>query len=210
MKRKSVLLVLLVSLVALCAMLSAPCSYAASAYFKAPSTAGSGTAVTFSDGTYAIVDANGRLYADVKQSSYLINQGFAPWFPSRVGTMGGWTAGVAEGSRTITNEASQNLTVQVPSGAIVEAVALRVDTALDPSTNWDASCNTGLTTSIASNQSPSKNTKVYKVFSQAVSMVTTGATDITLYKNGGGPFVAGGKISAAVYYRKLDTLPDAP
>ena len=124
---------------------------------------------------------------------------------------GGATLHVADASANITADASVNIAVQVPSGASVLGIQMRVETAMDVSSNWDASYNVGLTASIASNQSPSKDTKVAIMFnSYAASPITTGTTDVTIRKYGGGSFTAGGRIRALVYYWKFETMGNAP
>jgi len=120
---------------------------------------------------------------------------------------GGLKIMAAEALGTATAAATFNIATQVPTGARIIGCQLRVDTAL--SNTWDAAYNTGSTTAIATNQAVAKNTKVNVMQSGLAEDVTTDATDITITKNGGGNFTAGGQVRAIVYYETFTAMGDA-
>lgn len=124
------------------------------------------------------------------------------------GTSGGCLLKVAEATGTATAAATFNIAVNVPSGALLVGHQLRVDTAL--SNNWDAAYATGSTTAISTNSAKEKSTKVTDFINvNAATGITTDVTIITITRNGGGNFTAGGVVRAIVYYFNFDAMPDA-
>lgn len=110
--------------------------------------------------------------------------------------------------------ASLILGLSIPVGSYLEAVLLRVDSALAAGDTWDVAWYDGAATiqAIASNVAVAKNTKVQKFFDpNANSPITsTASTDLIITKNGGGVFTAQGQITAVAFYRELDNMVDAP
>ncbi len=125
-----------------------------------------------------------------------------------MGTTGGYLRRTAEATGTAAAAATFNIATNVPTGARILGVQLHVDTAL--SNTWDAAYNTGSTQTIGSNSAAAKNTKLNKMFDcQAATPITSGVTDITITRNGGGSFTAGGVVRAIVYYEDFKIMADA-
>jgi hypothetical protein len=117
----------------------------------------------------------------------------------------------AEATASITAAATVTISTLVPSGARLVGVQLRVDTALAGGDTWNAAFSGGSTTTIATAQAVTKNTKVNVLYNtNGATDITTNTTNIAITKNGGGSFTAQGVIRALVYYESLTTLGDAP
>lgn len=126
---------------------------------------------------------------------------------SSTSNTGGLQLRTYEAAGTATAAATFSIAVNVPSAAIIIAHQLRVDTAL--SDNWDAAYAGGSTASITSNSNKAKNTKISASFVYGTTPVLSNTTTITVTKNGGGSFTAGGVVRAIVYAWVLDTMGDA-
>lgn len=117
-------------------------------------------------------------------------------------------------SATANITADHTITIQVniPSGAKILGVQMRVDVALAGGETWNAQYVTGATQAIATAQAVAQNTKVNKIFDEnAATAITSGETDITITKNsnpGVDVFTAQGTIRAVVYYEDWTTLGD--
>jgi len=107
-------------------------------------------------------------------------------------------------------DANTVIAIQVPSGAKIIGCQLRVDEALADGETWDAAYSTGATQAIASGAAVAVNTKVNLFFDEnAATAITSGLTDVTITKNGGGIFTLQGKITAIVYYEDFTAMGDA-
>jgi hypothetical protein len=102
------------------------------------------------------------------------------------------------------------LETNIPAGARISHVQLRVDSALQSGNEWDANWNDGTAIqTICTNQSIALNTKVDAFFDpNGASPIRSSETDIFLSKNGGGDFTAQGTIRAVGGYWVLDPLAD--
>ena len=115
-------------------------------------------------------------------------------------------------SATANITANHTITIQVniPSGAKILGVQMRVDAALAGGETWNAQYVTGATQAIATNQAVAQNTKVNKFFDEnAATAIASGETDITITKNsnpGVDAFSAQGTIRAVVYYEDWTAL----
>lgn len=100
--------------------------------------------------------------------------------------------------------------VNIPIGARLLLVQLRVDTVITGATFWDAAYSGGSVVIIAVGGALAKNTKINQMFdSNAATDITAGAeTDITITAVGS-PFT-GGVIRAIVYYEELITMANNP
>ena len=123
-----------------------------------------------------------------------------------VGSSGGLSKSVVEASVPIAAAASAVIPINVLNGEKILGVQLRVDSALTAGDLWDAAFSGGSTDVITTARAVAKNTK----FNLLTSIITTGTTNITVTKNGGGSFTAGGSISAIVYIEKLVALASLP
>jgi hypothetical protein len=115
------------------------------------------------------------------------------------GTSGGLITSVVEASALVTASASIVIPLNIPTNTSIIGVQLRVDTALTGGELWDAAFSGGSTTTIATAQAVAKNTRVNLM----TSIITTGTTNVTITKNGGGSFSALGEFSAIVYLQRL-------
>ncbi len=115
-------------------------------------------------------------------------------------------------SATANITANHTITIQVniPDGAKILGVQMRVDTALAATETWNAQYVTGATQAIATNQAVAQNTKVNAFFDEnAATAISSGETDITITKNsnpGVDVFTAQGTIRAVVYYEDWTAL----
>lgn len=121
------------------------------------------------------------------------------------GTSGGLKRNRAEATATLSG-ASTNIEVNVPSGAKLLGVQLRVDTAITSATGttWSAAFTGGSSTALASGQAFTQNTKVSKMLEDEIS---SGEVDITITPNTG--TFTGGAVKAIVYYEELVAMGDA-
>ena len=112
----------------------------------------------------------------------------------------------------ITAAAARTIAVNVPSGAMLLGVQLRVDAALADGELWDATWNDGSDLqTIVAGAAVAKNTKVNAFFNaNGATPITDATTSIVITKNGGGSFTAQGTIRAVVYYWGFDAMGDAP
>lgn len=117
-----------------------------------------------------------------------------------------WTRGYVTAATTFAGGATENIAVQVPSGAKIIACQLRADTIIVSSgATWSAAYNTGATQSIATGKSKAKNTKASTFFDvNAATAIASAATDITITPASG--TLTSGAISAVVYYEILTDL----
>ena len=111
-------------------------------------------------------------------------------------------------SVTCSGGATENIAVQVPSGAKIIGCQLRNNTAITfggGGATYSAAYNTGATQSIGSGIAETLNTKTNKFFdSNAATDITSAATDITLTPNAG--TLATGTVEAVVYYYELTSM----
>lgn len=113
----------------------------------------------------------------------------------------------SEAAADIEADASTTIHVNVPSGAKILGVQLRVDTALAGGELWDAAYSGGSTQAIVSGAAVAQYTKVNKFFDEnAATAIASSEVDVAITKNGGGNFTAQGTISAIVYYQGLTAL----
>jgi len=122
---------------------------------------------------------------------------------------GGMHLKTIESSADIPAAESVNIAASIPAAARMVGIQMRVDTALTES--WDVAYTGGLTQAITANQPVTKNHKLYKFFDPNVaSPITAGTTYVTISRNGGGVFTAGGKISVVLIYEQFNAMSDAP
>ena len=113
----------------------------------------------------------------------------------------------SEAAADIEADASTTIHVNVPSGAKILGVQLRVDTALAGGELWDAAYSGGTTQAIVSGAAVAQYTKINKFFDEnAATAIASSEVDIAITKNGGGNFTAQGTISAIVYYQEFTAL----
>lgn len=126
-----------------------------------------------------------------------------------VNTGGGFNGTYVEAASSALSGASGSIAVNVPSGARILGVQLRVDTAVtsgDGGTSWSADYVNTPTTAICSSQAFTKNTKYNAL--HAAYEITTDVVTITITPNSG--TFSGGVIRAVVYYESLTALSDNP
>jgi len=113
---------------------------------------------------------------------------------------------------TALSGASGSIPVNVPIGAKLLGVQLRVDVAItsgDGATSWTAAYATGSTQSITTGQAFTKNTKVNKMFDPNVATpITTGTTTITITPNSG--TFSAGVVRAVCYYETFTAMGNKP
>ena len=128
------------------------------------------------------------------------------------GTTGGLYFEAAEATVDITAVHTCTIEVNIPSGAKLLNVQLRVDAALAAGETWDARYATGATQSIAAAQAVAVNTKVNKFFDEnAATPIASAEVDITIQRSsnpGVDVFTAQGTIRAIVYYQANTTMAD--
>lgn len=120
------------------------------------------------------------------------------------GTTGGFVRKVAEATSGALSGATGSIAVNVPSGARILGIQLRVDTLVtsDIGTSWSAIYVNTPTTAICALQALAANTKFNAV--HPAYEITTGTVTITLAPNAG-TFTAG-VIRAIVYYEAIDAM----
>lgn len=105
--------------------------------------------------------------------------------------------------------ATVDIQVNVPDGARILGVQLRVDTLITGAVAWDAAYITGATQVIATARLPAKNTKFDKMFdTNAATDISSGETDIRI--TAVGPNFTAGVVRAIVYYEEMIIMEDAP
>jgi len=123
------------------------------------------------------------------------------------GTTGGLYMDVGEAVADIEGDASTTIHVNVPLGAKILGVQLRVDVALAAGELWDAAYSGGATQAIVSGAAVAQNTKINKFFDEnAATAIASSEVDIDITKNGGGNFTAQGTIRAIVYYQAFTAM----
>ena len=126
------------------------------------------------------------------------------------GSAGGLGIKVKEATKTLSG-ASSTITLEVPVGAKVIGVQLRVDTLITAETgvSWTATFSGGLTTQIATAQAFTKNTKINVLMDEnaAATIVTSSVANIAITPDAG-TFTAG-VVRAIVYYQELTAMADA-
>ena len=124
-----------------------------------------------------------------------------------VASAGGFTRQLAEATSGALSGASGSIAVNVPTGARILGVQLRVDTLITAVTgvSWSADYVNTPTTAICAAQAFDKNTKFNAV--HPAHEITTGTVTITITPNAG-TFTAG-VIRAIVYYEAIDAMSDA-
>ncbi len=127
------------------------------------------------------------------------------------GTTGGITFTGAEATVTLSG-ASGTIQTNVPTGALLIGVQLRVDTAItsgDGATSWSAAYTAGgASQAICSGQAFTKNTKANKFFDyNANTGIASAEVDITITPNAN--TFSGGVIRAIVSYREFTAMGDA-
>lgn len=123
-----------------------------------------------------------------------------------VGTGGGLGYMTFDAVATLSG-ATTTITLSIPAGYLLIGAQLRVDTAItsgDGATSWSAAFSGGSTTSIATGQAFTKNTKVDF---NMVGELTTGTTNVAVTPNSG--TFSGGAVRAICYCKRLYTLANA-
>ena len=126
-----------------------------------------------------------------------------------LGTGGGLRRTIAEATSAALSGASVSIAVNVPSGARIHGVQLRVDTAVtsgDGATSWTAAYVNTPTTAICSGQAFTKDTKFNTI--HPAYELTTGTVTIAITPNSG--TFSAGVIRAVVYYEDLVALSNTP
>lgn len=109
----------------------------------------------------------------------------------------------------ITADATVTIQTNIPSGAKILGVQMRVDVALAAGETWIAAYSGGASQNIATDQAVAQNTKVNKFFDEnAATAIASAETDIAITKTGGGAFTAQGTLRAVVYYEDWTALGD--
>ena len=128
--------------------------------------------------------------------------------PRVVGTTGGYSRKAAEAVSAALSGASGSIAVNVPSGARILGVQLRVDTEItsgDGATSWAGDYLNTPTTAICSGKSFAKNTKYNAL--HAAYEITTGTVTIVITPNSG--TFSAGVVRAIVYYETLVAMENA-
>jgi hypothetical protein len=126
------------------------------------------------------------------------------------GSAGGFARRIAEATSGTLSGATGTIAVNVPTGARILGVQLRVDTAVTFSgtdTTWKAVYVNTPTTAICSTQAAAKSTKYSAL--HAAYEITTGTVTITVSSDGSDTFT-GGVIRGIVYYEDTIAMSDAP
>ena len=123
---------------------------------------------------------------------------------------GGFTRQLAEAVSSALSGATGSIAVNVPTGARILGIQLRVDTEItssDGGTSWTAVYVNTPTTAICATQALAKSTRFNAV--HPAYEITTGTVTITLSMNAGKLFAAG-VVRAIVYYDAIDAMIAAP
>jgi hypothetical protein len=121
------------------------------------------------------------------------------------GTTGGFTRQLSEAVSAALSGATGSIAVNVPSGARILGVQLRVDTAItsdNATKTWAADYVNTPTTAITSGQVFDANTKFNAI--HPAYEITTGTVTITITAAAGS--FTGGVVRAIVYYESLDNM----
>lgn len=127
-------------------------------------------------------------------------------------TGGGYTRTISEATVTLSG-ASGSIAVNIPVGARLLGVQLRVDTLItsgDGGTTWTAAYAGGATQAITSGQAFTKNTKANIMFDNfaATPIVAGSVATITITPNSG--TFSGGAVRAVAYYENFVALSNQP
>lgn len=123
--------------------------------------------------------------------------------------LGGVGRVAAYATKAITADATITIQVNIPSGAKILGVQMRVDAALAAGETWIAAYSGGASQNIATDEAVAQNTKVNKFFDEnAATAIASAETDIAITKTGGGVFTAQGTLRAVVYYEEFTNLAD--
>ena len=176
--------------------------------FKNNLSAGGGTLIDISTRNI-VTDPLNAVYVNNDGEIILgatISDGFFALSP---GTAGDLYVEGAEATADIEADASTTIHVNVPSGAKILGVQLRVDVALTAGELWDAAYAGGVTQNIVAGEAVAQNTKVNLFFNEnANTAIAAAEVDIAITKNGGGNFTAVGTIRAIVYYQAFTAMAD--
>ena len=127
---------------------------------------------------------------------------------------GGLRNMMAEAVGTAVAATSFAIEVNVPSGARVNAVQLRVDTALtsgDGGTSWEAELSGGVSHTLGGGYSFNKDTQATLMLdASAATLIANAEVDITVTCDTAKNFQAGGQVRAIVYYQDLVPMAAAP
>ena len=118
---------------------------------------------------------------------------------------GGFTRQLSETTSGVLSGATGSIAVNVPSGARILGVQLRVDTLItsgDGAASWTAAYVNTPTTAICSGQAFTANTKFNAI--HPAYEITTGTVTITITPNAN--TFSGGVVRAMVYYEALDAM----
>lgn len=119
-----------------------------------------------------------------------------------------YTKNYKEVQGTATASSYFDIPLQVPTNSKILATSLRVDVALsssDGGTSFTAQFTGGSALQVTTTGNFSLNSKE-NVFHDAIGSATTDITNLRITCNGDKTFVAGGKITAVVYYQSLTAL----
>jgi hypothetical protein len=127
---------------------------------------------------------------------------------SITGTTGGFTRQLAEATSGALSGATGSIAVNVPSGARILGIQLRVDTAItsdNATKTWAADYVNTPTTAITSGQIFDANTKFNAI--HPAYEITTGTVTVTITAAAG--LFTGGVVRGIVYYEAIDNMQDA-
>lgn len=122
------------------------------------------------------------------------------------------TKDFVEAQGTATESTYFDISVNIPSNSKILATSLRIDVALSSSnggTSFTAQYTGGSSLLVTSSGDFAKNTKI-NTFHDAVGTSTTGVANLRVTCNGDKTFIAGGKITAIVYYQSLASMESVP
>lgn len=118
---------------------------------------------------------------------------------------GGIIEHVVETTAAITASSSINFADNIPANAIITGVQLRVNTAV--SNTMDVAYTGGSTQSIITGFAFAQNSKANVWFDVNLDTnITSATTEITITRNGGGSFTAGGEVHAHIRYKVFTLL----
>jgi hypothetical protein len=146
-------------------------------------------------------------YGGAETDNITVTENLTAGTASIAGTSEGYKRKFSEATATLSG-ASTVIHVDVPAGAKLLGVQLRVDTAVtsgDGGTSWAADFSGGSTTAICSGQAFAKNTKANLMM---VDEIIASEADITIDCDGAYTF-SGGVIRAIVYYEEITAMGNA-
>jgi len=149
-----------------------------------------------------IINKGNPSYSDL--AGYDSTMGWSGIYNRVFKTSGGFVQTVSYVSQAITASSSITVAVAVPAGAKLLGTQIRVDSTV--SNAFDAAYSGGATQSIATGVTPTQNVRVSALFNEnAATAITSTTTNVTITKNGGGSFSAGGSLSVWTYYSYIQT-----